>query len=82
MRELFAYSYRIIYKVEKDEIVIASVIHGQAKSELIRASSVPSRPSSPRKAYGLLCRSAWPFVMSTGTETCSCTMSHLPPILR
>jgi plasmid stabilization system protein ParE len=29
LRELFAYSYRIIYKVEKEEVVIASVIHSK-----------------------------------------------------
>jgi len=29
LRELFAYSYRIIYKVEEKEIIIASVIHGK-----------------------------------------------------
>lgn len=29
IREIFAYSYRIIYKVDSDEIVIAAVIHGR-----------------------------------------------------
>lgn len=29
IRELFSYSYRIIYKIEENEIVIASVIHGK-----------------------------------------------------
>lgn len=29
LRELLAYSYRIIYKVEAEEIIIASVIHGK-----------------------------------------------------
>lgn len=29
LRELFAYSYRIIYKIEKDEVIITSVIHGK-----------------------------------------------------
>ena len=29
LRELLAYSYRVIYKVEKEEIIIASVIHGK-----------------------------------------------------
>jgi toxin ParE1/3/4 len=29
LREVFAYSYRIIYRVEKDEVVIAAVIHGK-----------------------------------------------------
>jgi addiction module RelE/StbE family toxin len=29
LRELLAYSYRIIYKVEAEEVIIASVIHGK-----------------------------------------------------
>ncbi len=29
IRELLAYSYRIIYKVETEEVIIASVIHGK-----------------------------------------------------
>ena len=29
IRELIAYSYRIIYAVEKDEVIIAAVIHGR-----------------------------------------------------
>jgi len=29
LRELLAYSYRIIYKVEEEEILITSVIHGK-----------------------------------------------------
>jgi toxin ParE1/3/4 len=29
LRELLAYSYRIIYKVGTEEIIIASVIHGK-----------------------------------------------------
>jgi toxin ParE1/3/4 len=29
IRELLAYSYRIIYKVETEQIIIASVIHGK-----------------------------------------------------
>jgi toxin ParE1/3/4 len=29
MRELFAYSYRIIYKIEREQVIIASVIHGK-----------------------------------------------------
>lgn len=29
LREVIAYSYRIIYKLEKEEIIIASVIHGK-----------------------------------------------------
>lgn len=29
LRELLAYSYRIIYKVETEDVIIASVIHGK-----------------------------------------------------
>ncbi len=29
IREIFAYSYRIIYKVSSEKIVIAAVIHGK-----------------------------------------------------
>ena len=29
LREVFAYSYRIIYRVEQDEVVVAAVIHGK-----------------------------------------------------
>jgi toxin ParE1/3/4 len=29
LRELLAYSYRIIYKVDTEEVIIASVIHGK-----------------------------------------------------
>ena len=29
LRELLAYSYRIIYKVETEEVIITSVIHGK-----------------------------------------------------
>ena len=29
MREIFAYSYRIIYRIENDEVTIAAVIHGK-----------------------------------------------------
>jgi addiction module RelE/StbE family toxin len=29
LRELLAYSYRIIYKVETEEVIIVSVIHGK-----------------------------------------------------
>ncbi len=29
LRELFAYSYRIIYQVGKDEVLITTVIHGK-----------------------------------------------------
>jgi toxin ParE1/3/4 len=31
IRELFAYSYRIIYEVGTDQVVIAAVIHGRRK---------------------------------------------------
>ena len=29
IREVFAYSYRIIYRLQQDEILIAAVIHGK-----------------------------------------------------
>jgi plasmid stabilization system protein ParE len=29
IRELIVYSYRVIYRIEDDEIVIAAVIHGK-----------------------------------------------------
>ena len=29
VRELFAYSYRIIYKIEDEEVLIITVIHGK-----------------------------------------------------
>lgn len=29
IRELLVYSYRIIYRVEEDEVVVAAVIHGK-----------------------------------------------------
>ena len=29
IREIFAYSYRIIYKVSNDEIIVATVVHGK-----------------------------------------------------
>lgn len=28
IREIFAYSYRIIYKIERESVVVASIIHG------------------------------------------------------
>ena len=31
IREVFAYSYRIIYEVGNDEVVIAAVIHGKRR---------------------------------------------------
>lgn len=29
IREVFVYSYRIIYRVENDDVVIAAVVHGK-----------------------------------------------------
>ena len=29
IRELLAYSYRVIYRIEENEVVIAAVIHGR-----------------------------------------------------
>lgn len=29
VRELIAYSYRVIYRLQEDEIIIASIIHGK-----------------------------------------------------
>jgi toxin ParE1/3/4 len=29
IRELLAYSYRIIYRVQENEVIIAAVIHGR-----------------------------------------------------
>jgi len=29
IRELLAYSYRIIYRVQEDEVLISAVIHGK-----------------------------------------------------
>ncbi|MBX3295907.1 MAG: type II toxin-antitoxin system RelE/ParE family toxin [Acidobacteria bacterium] len=34
IRELFAYSYRIIYEVKDDEINIAAIVHGRRLLEL------------------------------------------------
>ena len=34
IREVFAYSYRIIYRVEANEITIAAVIHGKRILEM------------------------------------------------
>lgn len=31
-RELFAYSYRIIYRVQPDEILVVAVVHGRRTS--------------------------------------------------
>jgi toxin ParE1/3/4 len=29
IREVFAYSYRIIYRLQQDEVLVAAVIHGK-----------------------------------------------------
>lgn len=29
VRELIAYSYRIIYRIQEDEVIVAAVIHGR-----------------------------------------------------
>ena len=29
LREVFAYSYRVMYRVEHDEVIVVSVIHGK-----------------------------------------------------
>lgn len=29
IREVFAYDYRIIYRVEQDNVIVAAVIHGK-----------------------------------------------------
>ena len=34
IREVFAYSYRIIYRIEANEVTIAAVIHGKRLLEL------------------------------------------------
>ncbi len=34
IREIFAYSYRIIYEIEGNEITVAAVIHGKRLLEL------------------------------------------------
>ncbi len=34
IREVFAYSYRIIYQIDHDEVTIAAVIHGKRLLEL------------------------------------------------
>ena len=38
VRELFAYSYRIIYKIEDEEALIVTVIHGKRNLSLARGS--------------------------------------------
>lgn len=51
----------------------------------LRISSFSAITNPPRVAaslYGLESRSALPVSRSTGTETCSCTMSHLRWIFR
>lgn len=34
IREIFAYSYRIIYKFSRDEIVVAAIIHGKRQLDI------------------------------------------------
>lgn len=34
IREIFAYSYRIIYKVKDDEVNVAAVVHGKRQLEI------------------------------------------------
>lgn len=34
LREIFAYSYRIIYSVKENEILIAAVVHGKRSLDL------------------------------------------------
>lgn len=34
MREIFAYNYRIIYRVDQEQVTIAAVIHGKRLLEL------------------------------------------------
>lgn len=34
IREVFVYSYRIIYKIEENEVTVAAVIHGACLLEL------------------------------------------------
>lgn len=34
IREVFAYSYRIVYRIDADEITIAAVIHGKRLLEM------------------------------------------------
>jgi plasmid stabilization system protein ParE len=34
IREIFAYSYRIVYRIEAEEITIAAVIHGKRLLEM------------------------------------------------
>jgi plasmid stabilization system protein ParE len=45
LRELIAYSYRIIYRVETAEVIVAAVIHG--KRDLGSVSSCTSAPCDP-----------------------------------
>lgn len=40
LRELFLYSYRMLYRVEKDEVVISAVVHG---SRILRPDDVTGR---------------------------------------
>ena len=34
IREVFAYSYRLIYRVESDQITVAAIVHGKRLLEL------------------------------------------------
>ena len=34
IREIFAYSYRIVYRIEAEEITIAAVVHGRRLLEM------------------------------------------------
>jgi plasmid stabilization system protein ParE len=34
IRELIEYSYRIIYRIERDQVVISAVVHGARPLEL------------------------------------------------
>jgi plasmid stabilization system protein ParE len=34
IREIFAYSYRVIYRVDQDEIVVAAIIHGKRQLDI------------------------------------------------
>ena len=34
IREIFAYSYRIIYRIEKDEVWSAAIVHGRQQLDV------------------------------------------------
>jgi plasmid stabilization system protein ParE len=40
IRELIAYSYRIIYRLDEDDVLIAAIIHGEAILALRKAARV------------------------------------------